>query len=64
MFLDWKNQYCESSYAPPKEATRSSAIPISNQWYFPQEENKKFHNVYGIQKTSNNQSNLEKEKGS
>ena len=28
MFLDWKNQYCESDYTIPKAIYRFNAIPI------------------------------------
>ena len=63
MFMDWKNQYCQNGY------TTKSNLWIQYNSY--QATNSIFHRTrtnnfticIEIQKTSNSQSNLEKEEG-
>ena len=63
MFLDLKNQHCENDYITQSNA--DSMQSLSNyQWHFSQNQNKKFHSLYGNTKDLNSQSNLEKEKWS
>ena len=59
MFLDWKNQYCEKDYTT-QAIYRLNATLIKLPKPFSQNQNKKFYSLYGKQKTS--QSNLEIEK--
>ena len=59
MFLDWKNQYCEKDYTT-QAIYRLNATLIKLPKAFSQNQNKKFYSLYGKQKTS--QSNLEIEK--
>ena len=47
MFLDWKNQYCESDYTT-QSSLQIQCNPYQNyQWYFSQSWNKKFYNLHG-----------------
>ena len=47
MFLDWKNQYCENDYTTQGNLQiQCNPYQITNG-IFLQNQNKKFHNLYG-----------------
>ena len=61
MFMDWKNQYSENEYTT-KAIYRFSAIRIKLPTvFFTELEQIVSQSVWKYQKTSNSQSNLEKE---
>ena len=46
MFLDWKNQHCKNDHTI--QGNPDPTQSLSNcQWYFSQNQNKKFKNLYG-----------------
>ena len=62
MFMDWKNQYSENEYTThsnPNAIPRFNAIPTNGIFHRTRTNN--FTICMEIQKTSNSQSNLEKE---
>ena len=64
MFLDWKNQHCESDYTTQsKLQIQCSLYQITND-IFHGTRTKKSHNSHGKTKDLNSQSNLEKEEWS
>ena len=61
MFMDWKNQYSENEYTT-QIIYRFNAIPIKiTNGIFQRTRTNNFTICMEIQKTSNSQSNLEKE---
>ena len=60
MVMDWKNQCSENEYNP-KQSIDSMQSLSSYQWYFHKARINNFTICMEIQKTSNSQSNLEKE---
>ena len=61
MFLDCKNQYCQSDHTA-QDNLNFQCNPYQNyQWHFSQKWNKIFKNFMETQKTLNSQNNLEKE---
>ena len=47
MFMDQKNQYIENEYTTQSNLIDSMQSLSSYQWYFSQNWNKQFHNLYG-----------------